>query len=183
MARLGNLSMLFAVILLILGAAAGWEGIQLYQVIRYNRALTHIDRLQPEGQTEPELLAAKANRYVQEGRLEQAMRLYIQALPRAEGVLRQKLSYNLGTLYLREAAQYWNRQGVWAYSRVVTLLGLAREHLREAVRLAPDDMEARYNLEYALRITPPPREREPAKWQGTKASVFAILPGLPQGGP
>lgn len=183
MARLAGPKAWLAAALLALGAAAGGEGLALYRASLYNRALAAIDRLEPDAQTAPELLAAKANRYAQEGRPEPAIRLYIQALPRAQGILRQRLSYNLGTLYLREAAGLWNRQGVWAYSRVVTLLELAREHLREAVRLDPQDLNARYNLEYALRITPPPREREPAKWQGTKSSVFALLPGLPHGGP
>ncbi|MCX8050149.1 MAG: MxaK protein [Methylohalobius sp.] len=160
-----------------------WEGVQAYRAIRHNQALATIDRLQPQEDTAPELLAAKANRHAQEGKWELATRCYVQALSRAEGQLKQKLHYNLGTLYLREAAKLWNQQGVWAYSHVVTLLGLAREHLRESVRLDPDDLEARYNLEYALRITPPPREREPAKWQGTKSSVFSIMPGSPQGGP
>lgn len=183
MVRLASLDALLAALLLGLGATAGWEGYQLYRASHYNRALAKLDGLQPDAQIEPELLAAKANRDAQAGELESALRLYLQALPRAEGILRQKLSYNLGTLYLREAANLWNRQGVWAYSRVVTLLGLARDYLREAVRLDPNDLNARYNLEYALRITPPPREREPAKWQGTKSSVFATLPGLPHGGP
>lgn len=175
--------MVLAATLVALGITEGWEGVQLYRAIHHNRALAHIDSLQPDAQTKPDLLVAKANRYIQQGKLQLALRLYTQALPRTEGRLKQKLSYNLGTLYLREAAGLWNRQGVWAYSRVITLLGLARDHLREAVRLDPDDLNARYNLEYALRITPPPREREPAKWQGTKTSVFATLPGLPQGGP
>ncbi|GAB6068854.1 hypothetical protein JCM13664_21750 [Methylothermus subterraneus] len=183
MARLTKESALVAAIFLGLGAAAGWEGFQAYRALRYNRALAEIHSLQPDAHTAPELLAAKANRYAQEGKLEAALRLYNQALPRASGALKQKLSYNLGTLYLREAAGLWNRQGVWAYPRVVTMLGLAREHLREAVRLDPKDLNARYNLEYALRIAPPPREREPAKWQGTKASLFSTLPGLPHGGP
>ncbi len=183
MARINWLGTMLATALLTLGITAGWEGVQLYRASRYNLALAHLDSLQADAQTEPELLVAKANRCVQQGKLQLALRLYTQALPQAEGRLKQKLSYNLGTLYLRQAAGLWNRQGVWAYSRVITLLGLARDHLREAVRLDPDDLNARYNLEYALRITPPPREREPAKWQGTKASVFATLPGLPQGGP
>jgi len=183
MAGLISLKLLFLAASLAFMASLGWEGLKLSRASAYNRALAAIDRLVPDAQTEPELLAAKANRYAQEGQWELAVRLYAQAWPKAKGALRQRLSYNLGTLYLREAAKLWNQQGVWAYSRVITLLGLAREHLREAVRLDPDDLNARYNLEYALRITPPPREREPAKWQGTKSSVFALLPGPPSGGP
>lgn len=183
MARLNQLSAVLTVALLILVAGGGWEGIQVYRAVCHNQVLANIANLQPTANTKPDLLAAKANWYVQTGQTESALRLYTQALSQAEGELKQKLNYNLGTLYLEQAADLWNRQGVWAYSRVITLLSLARDYLREAVRLDPEDLNARYNLEYALRITPPPREREPAKWQGTKASIFAILPALPQGGP
>lgn len=184
MASINQIGALLAAIFLALIVIAAWQGIQIYRAALNNQALAQIDALQPDSQTPPALLAAKANRYAQQNKLPLALRLYTQALSKVEeGGLKQKIVYNLGTLYLREADRYWDRQGVWAYSRVVTLLGLAREYLREAVRLDPQNPNARYNLEYALRITPPPREREPANWQGSKASLFSTLPGLPQGAP
>ncbi len=173
------------IVLALLGlvAAGLFQGYELYQDDRYNRRLRQIDTVKTEDDTDPRLMAAKAGRLASAGQWHKAVRLTLQAKAKAEGRIRQKLAYNLGTLYLHEAAKHWQQSGVWDYSRVVTLLGLARENLREAVRLDPDDLNARYNLEYALRIQPPPRESQPAKWQGHKSSVFATLPGAPRGGP
>ncbi len=173
-------------ILLFLGlmAAGLHEGHELFRHLQYNRSLHHPDTLEIEDGTDPRLVAAKANFQASRGNWHQAIQLYLNAKAKATtGELRQKLAYNLGTLYLREASKSWQQLGVWDYSRVVTLLGLARDNLREAVRLDPEDLNARFNLEYAFRIQPPPRERQPAKWQGHKSSVFATLPGAPQGGP
>ncbi len=180
---LASLSSLIIAGLLGLLAYSGWEAYQLWGSAQFNRALAQIDTLSVDDHTNPALIAAKANWYDRQGNITEALRLYNQILPRTQGQLRAYMAYNLGSLYLREAAKYWNRSGVWAYSRVQTLLGLARQYLREAVRLDPANQDARYHLEYALRITLPPREREASKWHGTKASVFATMPGIPKGGP
>ena len=168
---------------LLLSAVVFYEAFELYRQLQYNRSLQHIESLKPEDDSDPRLVAAKANRYAGQGNWRRAVRLYTKTLANAEGQLRQKMAYNLGTLYLIEASKRWQQLGVWDYARVVTLLGLARQNLREAVRLDPKDLNARFNLEYALRIQPPPREHQPAKWQGHKSSVFATLPGAPQGAP
>lgn len=167
-------------ILLALAGGAALEGYGLYRDYRFNQILS---RGGAETGTDAALIAAYANRLAAQGQWQQAVQAYNQILPKSRGKLKSLLHYNLGTLYLQEAAQRWHKLGVWDYSRVVTLLGLAREHLRKAVRLNPTDPNARYNLEYALRIQPPPRERQPSKWRGHKQSVFATLPGIPKGGP
>lgn len=172
-----------SLLILLLVLAGFHAALQYHQATRFNQSLRQIASLDPEQLRDPGLLAARANFEAQKGHWQKAVQLDTKALPLAKGKVRQKLAYNLGTLYLQEASKRWQHSGVWDYSRVVSLLGLARENLREAVRLDPTDLDARYNLELALRIQPPPRERQPAKWQGHKASVFATLPGLPQGGP
>jgi mxaK protein len=72
---------------------------------------------------------------------------------------------------------------VLEHARVDTLVELAKESYRAALRLNPDNWDARYNLEYAFRITPPPKERAKSDFQGSKSSVFATMPSLPGGGP
>lgn len=91
--------------------------------------------------------------------------------------------YKIGTLHLEEVAPLWHALGVLEYARVSTGVALAKEHLQAALRLQPDHWEARYNLEYAERITPPLREQEKARWHGNKSSVFATLPSVPGGAP
>ena len=77
----------------------------------------------------------------------------------------------------------WLVHGVREYVRVSTLIDLAKDNLRGSLRINPDNGDARYNMEYAFRITPPPREKPKADFKGTKASIFATLPGIPGGGP
>jgi len=181
--RLMTVDRMLSLLLILLIVAGIHEGLRLYQKRQYNRTLRHLDILQIKHDTDPRLIAGKANQLAAKGQWQQALQWYVKTLPSTQGEVRQKLTYNLGTLYLTEAARRWQQLGVWDYSRVVTLLGLARESLRESVRLDPRDLNARYNLEYALRLQPPPREHPPANWQGHKSSVFATLPGAPQGGP
>jgi mxaK protein len=97
--------------------------------------------------------------------------------------LQVKALYNLATLYLKDAAQRWNARGVLDAAHVGTEIELAKENYREALRLQPGNWAARFNLEYAFRITPPPKEKAKADFQGSKSSVFSTLPGLPGGGP
>lgn len=183
MVRTDVLTILLGLALTATATAIGWEGWRLYRDWRYDHLLSRLEQTDAERLSDPRLLAAKANRLAAQGKWQQAVRIYTRLLPAAEPPLQARLHYNLGTLYLQQAAARWHRAGVWDYSHVVTLLGLAREHLRAAARLDPDDLDAAYNLEYALRIQPPPRERQPSKWRGHKQSVFATLPGIPKGGP
>ncbi len=180
MVRSRSVTFVLILTLCLLTGAAAIEGYGLYRDYRFNQLLAQGGT---KAGSEPLLSAAYANRLAERGQWQQAVRIYNQILPNSRDELKPLLHYNLGTLYLQEAARRWHKRGVWDYSRVVTLLGLAREHLREAVRLDPADLNARYNLEYALRIHPPPRERQPSKWRGHKQSVFATLPGMPKGGP
>jgi mxaK protein len=60
---------------------------------------------------------------------------------------------------------------------------MAEQSLRQGVVNNPQHWQARFNLEYVLRIRPPAKLVEDADWQGQKASVHAIMPGIPSGRP
>jgi mxaK protein len=171
----------FLLVLLLAGVV--YEGCELYRAERYGRLLAAPERIEVDDDTPPPLIFAKAETLDRAGDRTEAQRLYGSILHKGDDRLRERVRYNLGTLYLREAAQIWNARGVLEYARVNTLAALARDNLREAVRLNPDNWDARFNLEYAHRITPPPKEREKADWHGSKSSVFATLPSLPGGAP
>jgi mxaK protein len=94
-----------------------------------------------------------------------------------------RIRYNLGSLYLKDAAKIWKKNGLSEYIRINTLLGAAKDNLRESLSIEPSNWQARFNLEYAERITPPPKERPKNDFQGNKGSVFATLPTIPGGGP
>jgi mxaK protein len=170
--------------LLVVGAFLALDsGSELIVRARENAAIRSPQEIEVAEGTPPEVVFAKAWALVQSGASQEALRLY-QTLPeRGDIRFQARVHYNLGTIYLGEAAHLWNDRGVLEYGRVSALVGMAKDHLREALRRVPEDRDARYNLEYAFRITPPPKEPEKSNWQGTKTSVFSTLPGIPAGGP
>ncbi|WP_054773467.1 hypothetical protein, partial [Methylogaea oryzae] len=149
----------------------------------YNRLLAQPEQIQLDDDSAPLLAFAKAHEAERAGNHSEAQRLYSDILREGDDAFRAAVRYNLGSVYLREAAAVWNAVGVAEYVRVSTLVALAKENLRESLRLDPDNPDARFNLEYAHRITPPPKERDKAEWHGTKSSVFATLPAIPGGAP
>lgn len=177
-----NIRRISLLLLVVLAAGAWYEGWALYRAERLNRRLADPAGIAVADDTAPELVFAKAAVLANSDRQE-SLRLYSTLLQRGDAALRERVRYNLGTLYLQEAAQLWNARGVLEYVRVNTLVAEAKEHLREALRLNPENWDARFNLEYACRITPPPKEKPKADFQGSKSSVFATLPSIPGGGP
>jgi mxaK protein len=170
-------------VLAVLLAGALSEGFALYRADRHNRLIAAPGEIEIAGGTAPALVFAKACDLARKGDRQEAVRLYGTLVNRGDAHFRARVRYNLGTLYLRDAAELWNAKGVLEYIRVNTLVAAAKENLREALRLEPEYWDARYNLEYAHRITPPPKEKPKADFQGSKSSVFATLPSLPGGGP
>lgn len=173
------------VLVLLLGATGALilESIEIDRIRQINQAIAQPETIRIEADSAPEIVFAKAWQLGQSGDIQQALRLYSRIEHAASPREIERIKFNMGTLYLNQAAQYWNSQGVWAYSEVVTWSSLAQQALHEVLVMNPSNWDARFNLEYALRITPPPRESEKADWTGHKSSVHAIYPGLPGGGP
>lgn len=158
-------------------------GVYSYQQHQLEKALKQPDSIIIDPDTLPILVYAKALHFAQTGNAGEAARLYGSLRNAADLDLRARALHNLGNLYLRDGAKHWNENGVLEYAHVLTQIQLAKENLREALRLNPQDWAARWNLEYAYRITPPPKEQGKADFQGRKASIYSTLPGLPEGGP
>ncbi len=170
--------------LLFVAAAGGLRtGLKLYALSQYNDALAAPERITVTDATEPLLTFAKACDLQIHGDPLEAIRFYGTLLQQGDAHFRAKVRYNLGTLYLRDAAKLWKERGLLEHVRINTLLAAAKDHLRESLTLEPAQWDARYNLEYAYRITPPPKEKPKTDFQGSKSSVFATLPSLPGGGP
>jgi mxaK protein len=174
---------LIRVLLALLLAGTGYESGALYQVYRYNRLIADPAHIETNEATAPELVFAKAYATARTGDRQEALHLYGTLLHRGGKRFQARVRHNLGTLYLQDAAALWNAKGVLEYVRVNTLVAAAKENLREALRLDPDHWDARYNLEYAYRITPPPKEQPKSDFKASKGSVYATMPSLPGGGP
>ncbi|QSA98434.1 lipopolysaccharide assembly protein LapB [Methylococcus sp. EFPC2] len=168
-------------VLVLVGLAV--ETVRVYEASSLQNALAHPAEIEIDDDTPPLLVFAKARSLEQSGEREEAIRLYGSLAKTEDPDLRERALHNLATGYLREGAALWHSRGVLEYSRVNTLVELAKDNYREVLRLNPGNAGARHNLEYAYRITPPPREKPKADFQGRKASIFATLPGLPGGGP
>ncbi len=179
----GQLPIWFYGFTLLFLVGVAYSGIQRYQLERLNQAIANPDPVMVNENTPPILIFAKAERLNQLGKSAEAIRLYA-SLRNTENIdLRARALHNLATLYLRDGAQHWNAHGVLDFAYVSAQVELAKEAYREALRLNPDNWDARFNLEYAWRITPPPKERSKSDFTGSKSSVFSTLPGLPGGGP
>ncbi len=153
------------------------------RIRQINLAIGKPEAIVVEEDSPVEIIFAKAWHLSHNGEFQEALRLYNSIEQRVTREKFEQVKYNMGHIYLTEAARYWNEQGVWAYSQVVTWSALAQKEFRDVLVVNPSNWDARFNLEFALRISPPPREVEKTDWTGHKSSVHSIFPGIPGGGP
>lgn len=173
--------MLILVGCLILAIVA--EAYQLHRLKQINLAITHPENISITDGSPPEIIFAKAWQLNRSGQFQEALHLYNSIEHRMTLENLENVQYNMGQIYLTQAAKYWNTQGVWAYSQVLTWSSLAEKTFHEVVVANPSNWNARFNLEYTLHITPPPRKVDKADWVGHKSSVHSVYPGIPGGGP
>jgi mxaK protein len=181
--RLGGLPLWWIVLTGIVFAGLIHQAWGWWRAAGLNRAMASPELIAVDEDTPAPLRFAKARALSRTERTGEAAQLYASLLQDPSPSVRERANYNLGTLYLKDAAKFWNERGVLEYARVNTLVELAKENFRQSLRLNPDNWDARYNLEYAFRITPPPKEKAKSDWRGSKSSVFSTLPGIPGGGP
>lgn len=171
-------------LLLILSGMTLYEVHKLYQLSSYNRLLDSPETIVQTDSSQPgEVIFAKALYLNRQGDYQQALRLFNQIKHSPDLRFQQRVLYNMGTIYLQHAAGLWRDKGVWESNQIDTLLDLAEQALRQVLAADPEHWQARYNLEYVLRIRPPGKEPENDNWTGHKSSVFAVMPGIPAGGP
>ncbi|MBN1401977.1 MAG: tetratricopeptide repeat protein [Anaerolineae bacterium] len=110
------------------------QGNAHYAQAAYEEALDAYRRAEVEAPERPEPHYNAANAYNRLGQVDETLIETQQALKSDDGQLQAQAWYNLGNAYLD--AQRW-ADAIEAY--------------REALRLDPDDMDAKHNLELALR--------------------------------
>ena len=172
------------ILLLVLLVLAARELDKIYSRWTFNELIENPEKIpQSNADLPPEVLFAKARYLNQKGDYQQALRHYLRIETKGPPAFQINVRYNMGVIYLQQASKLWKAKGVWEYNQINTLLDLAEQYFREVLSAKPEHWQARYNLEYALRIRPPAKEQEKADWQGHKSSVHAIMPGIPEGGP
>ncbi|MGF6640649.1 tetratricopeptide repeat protein [Paraburkholderia sp. MM6662-R1] len=133
-------------------AASGF--VRLQHAERVDQAILATNaawRDQPAGDDAREVQLARAIALSKAGAYDAAARLYNGLIPEGsppDEVGRAAL-FDLGNLYLREGS------GDTAQTvRSLAMIGEAKARYRLALRAAPDDWDARYNLERALWLAP-----------------------------
>jgi mxaK protein len=130
----------------------------------------------------PKLIFARAYFLMNHGRLEDAQAMVSMLDIRGSKRLRADLHYDMANASLKVAFDKIDKGDIDAAAAFVSL---AREDYREAMRLDPDDWNARFNFDVASRLvreyptfgfTPDPRRRGPRP-------LWTELPNTPQGEP
>ncbi|HSJ25858.1 MAG TPA: VWA domain-containing protein [Longimicrobiales bacterium] len=121
------------------------RGNRMYREGRYEEAVDAYRRVVESGRSSPEVHYNLGTALLAMGAYQEAEQHLQAALQAVEPDVRNRTFYNLGNRFLAEgrAQQDLQRQG--------QLLDAAIEAYRRALRIAPGDVDAKWNLEMALR--------------------------------
>jgi Ca-activated chloride channel homolog len=117
----------------------------MYREGRYDEAVHAYQRVLEAGKATPQLHYNLGTALLALGRFDEAGQHFRAALNDVDPELRQRAFYNMGNRFLQEA------RGDSDLERQGQLLDAAIEAYRRTLRLAPDDAQAKWNLELALR--------------------------------
>ncbi len=138
---------LTALVILVTGAGIGDKerGNRLYRAGKYAEAVIAYQAALQTGDDSPELRYNLGTALVQLGRYDEAEQHLRAALDAVDPDLRERTLYNLGNRFLDDARAATDaaRQG--------PMLRTAIEAYQRALRLQPNDVAAKWNLEMALR--------------------------------
>lgn len=139
----------FGAVALACASFATYHTVSLIRSERINAAIAsapaaELNSLVPEAQF------ARALALAQSGKSDPALQIYKTLERSTRADIRRDALYNTGNLYMRDAARRNSDEGFES----LPLVELAKQAYRELLREWPDDWDARYNLERALRLSP-----------------------------
>jgi mxaK protein len=128
----------------------------------------------------PEAQFARALALAQSGKSDPALRIYKSLARSTRADISRDALYNTGNVYMRDAARRNSDEGFES----LPLIELAKQAYREVLRASPDDWDARYNLERALRLAPETEQEgdesdAPMKEQRVKSTLVGEAINLP----
>ncbi|SDR47857.1 mxaK protein [Paraburkholderia fungorum] len=144
---------IFATLALVCAGFALYDGIQLRHAVRVNREIAAAGadaRENPSADEAPQVLLARATALSKAGHYDSAARIYESLIHDYPDDLGRIALFDLGNMYLREGRGDGAAHGV----RSLAMIGEAKTRYRLLLRVAPDDWNARYNLERALWLAP-----------------------------
>jgi Ca-activated chloride channel family protein len=140
-----------AAVILLLAFGTGWtigdveRGNRLYRAGKYEEAVRVYQEVIRSGKAAPYVHYNLGTALLKLGRYAEAQPHLQAATREADAELKQRAHYNLGNRYLEAA-----RKGAQA-QETTELLDAAVESYKHALRLDPNDLDAKWNLELALR--------------------------------
>lgn len=165
-----------------------WSVHALYQAQQYHHHLQH-QTLQ--NSATDDAIFADALYWTKHRDTEKALKLYAKVVSSTNPTVRKFTNYNMANIYFREAYKLLDTTGLDTWDKVTPLLAMAKEGYREALRLDPDWLNAKYNYELVLRIAPTiesktstkPEDDNELKDQETPPEGWPAIPGFPRGMP
>ena len=140
-----------AALLLVLLTHAGWgigdveRGNRLYRAGRYAEAVEAYREALADGEDSPQLQYNLGTALLRLGRYQEAQAHLQRALSGVEAEVQRRSFFNLGSRFLEEG------RSPTSTGAPGELLGSAIEAYKRALRLRPNDEDAKWNLELALR--------------------------------
>ena len=101
---------------------------------------------------------------------------------RASPLARAAMLYNLANARLRQAVKFVEKGN---HDKAIALVRLAKDEYRESLTIDPDNWNAKYNLDFAMRLVrdfPGGAGEEEAEEDAPK-KIWTDLPGIPRGLP
>lgn len=141
-----------AAVILLLAFGTGFtigeleKGNRLYRAGKYAEAAAVYEKAVANGNDSPEVRYNLGTAYLRLGKFEDAEKHLRLALREMRSDVRQRAYYNLGNRYLEQA-----RKGNGDPQATTQMLDAALDSYKRALRLQPDDMDAKWNLELTLR--------------------------------
>ena len=160
----------------------GWRYVEAVRTDRAIRALKEGEDVALPRHPAPQLVLARAAYLLRRDRVQEVQSLEAPLERSGDTAARSALLYNLGNRHLREAFKLIADQKL---DEAVPLVALAKQSYRQALRLRPDDWDARYNLDIAMRLVRdfPITEQGEGDTLPATRKLWPDLPGQPEGLP
>lgn len=135
--------------------AIAFETWRVLQIRSWNRLIENGQAVLAQDRSPRDVRFAGAYWLAKQGEFVSALTRYRQLAGDKHGPTHNAALLNEGNLLLREALRV---RAVEDVERAGPLLEMAKESYRELLRADPEDWDAKYNLELALRFAPEPDE-------------------------
>lgn len=161
--------------------------LQLFSAQRVNKQIqglqSGIDDASVTSSAPEQLVLARVNELIRRDRLDEAQALANAAASRLSPMARAKVLYNIANERTRRAIALVQKSDL---DGATALVNLAKSEYRIALRLYPDDWNAKYNLDVAMRMVrdlPVGEADEDEIPPDAPKRIWTDLPGVPKGLP